>query len=373
MSRGSAATRVLLKSIRQARRLSAAELASQVKVSRQTIYAIEDGSFVPNTTVALRLARVLGVSVEELFTLDEPSPGQTLRAELLTSRGSDVKEGLPVRLCRVNDRLIAAPAFGLSAYFQPAEGIVCGKPGRQVAVTEFQAPSRISRSLLLAGCDPALSVVNDVLNGSSIKIIALPCSSRRALEWLKQGRVHAAGSHLRDAHSGDYNVPFVRSLFPNKDARIVNFAVWEEGLVLRKGNPRGIRSVSDLAGGGAVVVNREKGSGSRELLDNSLRRAGISAKQVAGYRVTANGHLAAAYTVASGSADCCVATRSAARCFGLDFIPLSVERFDLSFSKAAFELPAAQVLLETLNSASLRRRLQTIAGYDTSRTGEVLM
>jgi putative molybdopterin biosynthesis protein len=283
-----------------------------------------------------------------------------------------MKEGQAVRLCRVNDQLVAAPVFGLSAYFQPAEGIICGMPGRHVAVKEFQATSRISRSLLIAGCDPALSLVNDVVDSSAVKIIALPCSSRRALEWLKQGRVHAAGSHLRDTQSGEYNLPFVRNLFPKKDGRIVIFAVWEAGLVLRKGNPRGIRSVSDLVGG-TVVVNREKGSGSRELLDSSLRRAGISAKQVAGYSVTTSGHLAAAYAVASGNADCCVATRSAARCFGLDFIPLAVERFDLSFTKAAFELPAAQALLEALNSASLRRRLQAIAGYDTSRTGEVLV
>lgn len=120
-------------------------------------------------------------------------------------------------------------------------------------------------------------------------------------------------------------------------------------------------------------MNREKGSGSRDLLDKELRKAGVAAKTLTGYENRASGHLSAAYAVATGKADCCVATRSAARRFGLDFIPLAVERFDLAFSKESLELPAVKALLDLLNRTALKRKLEAIAGYDTAHTGDVLV
>jgi molybdate-binding protein len=206
-----------------------------------------------------------------------------------------------------------------------------------------------------------------------MEIIAVPSSSRCALRWLKQGRVHAAGSHLLDRLTGDYNLPMIRRYFPKDTVRVVTFAVWEQGLVVQRGNPKSIRSIADLSGKGVRIINREKGAGSRDLLDTGLRKAGISARQISGYESVADGHLAAAYAVATKTADCCVAPRSAARCFGLDFIPLAVERFDLSFNKAAFELPATKAVLDLLNRSALRKKLQVIAGYDATHTGEVLI
>ncbi len=120
-------------------------------------------------------------------------------------------------------------------------------------------------------------------------------------------------------------------------------------------------------------MNREKGSGSRDLLDTGLRQFGIQPEQVRGYNSIAQGHLAAAYAVAAGTADCCIAPRSASRCFGLDFVPLAVERFDLSFPQASLDLPAAKALFDLLNRSHLRKKLQLIAGYDTAHTGEVLV
>jgi molybdate-binding protein len=204
-----------------------------------------------------------------------------------------------------------------------------------------------------------------------MEVINVAVSSRRALELLKRGKIHGAGCHLRDKATGDYNVPIIRRLIPDEAVCVVTFAVWEQGLVVRHGNPKSIRSVADLGGKGVRLVNREKGSGSRDLLDTGLRRAGVDPKQVAGYEYTADGHLAAAREVAQGTADCCVATRSAARCFGLDFIPLAVERFDLAFARASLELPATKALLNVLNGASLRRKLEVLAGYDTAHTGEI--
>ncbi len=364
--------RTCLKEIRNARGVSAADLARRVGVTRQTIYSIEDGSFVPNTAVSLQLSRALDVTVEEIFSIDGEQPTAPISAALLA--GDQVANaGQLVHVCRVNNRLVAVPASFLPAYVPSADGII---QSRTKLIASISSPAGVpeeGKRLLLAGCDPALSLLNDALHSSRIEIVSIPCSSRRALQWLKAGRVHAAGSHLLDRTTGDYNLPIIGRLLPEGSVRVVTFAMWEQGLVLRPGNPKSIRSVADLAGNRVTLINREKGSGSRDLLDAHLRQLGIEPRQVKGYNSVAPGHLAAAYAVAAGAADCCIAPRSAARCFGLHFVPLAVERFDLSFDQACLALPAAKALLDLLNRSQLRKKLQCIAGYDTAHTGDVLI
>lgn len=360
-----------LKEIRTSRGISVADLASRVGVSRQAIYAIEDGNFVPNTVVSLQLARVLNVAVEEIFLVAQEHGSEPFIAELLSN--GPVTEGHPVSLCRVNERLIAVPVSAVPTYLPLSDGTIESRTELTARINSpGDVPAENSR-FLLAGCDPGLSFLQAVLNGSGVEIVTVPSSSWRALEWLKQGRVHAAGSHLLDHASGDYNLPIIRRVFAGVSVRLVTFAIWEQGLVVRHGNPKSIRSIADLARRNVKILNREKGSGSRDLLDSGLRELGILREQIRGYGTIAEGHLAAAYAVASGNADCCVAPRSAARCFGLDFIPLAIQRFDLAFAKGSDGLPAARALLETLNRSKFRNKLGCIAGYDTSRTGEVLM
>ncbi len=362
--------RTRLREFRTLRAVSAAELARLAGVSRQTIYAIEDGSFVPNTTVSLQLARALNVTVEELFSLAEEQPAESIEAQLLAADEA-VEEGQLVRVCRVNDQFAAVPVSATPAYLPAADGVI---EWRKKSAVSIKTPTAVREGrLLVAGCDPALSLLNELLASSGSEILGVPCSSRRALDWLRRGSVHAAGSHLLDRASGDYNLPVIRRLFPAGAVRVVNFAVWEQGLVLQRGNPKSIRSVADLGGNGITIANRERGSGSRDLLDSSFRKLGIHGENVKGYDSVAAGHLAAAYAVAAGSADCCIAPRSAARCFGLDFVPLAVERFDLSLTRASLELPAAKALLDVLNRSDLRKKLHSIAGYDTAHTGEVLI
>lgn len=363
--------RTHLKQIRTRRALSAADLASRAGVRRQTIYAIEDGTFVPNTAISLRLSRALDVTVEEMFSIAEERRSAPIRAELLGAER--VRKGRLARLCRVNERLVAVPSSLLPAYLPTADAVIESRSGRSVSVNAASGWPQAGTRLLIAGCDPALSMLNDALMGAGMEIVTVSCSSRRALGWLKQRMVHAAGSHLVDRATGDYNLPVVRRLFPKARVRLITFAAWEQGLVVRRGNPKGIRSIADLAGRKVRIINREKGSGSRDLLDSGLRGFGIPRRQVAGYDSIAAGHLAAAYAVAGGTAECCIAPRSAARCFGLDFVPLAVERFDLSFSRAALELPAGKALADLLNSSQLRRKLHSIAGYDSAHTGEVLI
>jgi molybdate-binding protein len=190
-----------------------------------------------------------------------------------------------------------------------------------------------------------------------------------ALTWLSEGKVHIAGSHLEDPKTGEFNLPFIRKEFPGEDFSVVTFARWEEGLVIAAGNPKGIRKVEDLARKNVRFVNREPGSGSRALLDKLLQKAGMDARKVHGYDRVAYGHLAAAYHVVSRDADVCLATRSAAQTFSLDFIPLHSERYDLVMRRRTSDLPAVKAFLDVLQRATLRRKLEVLAGYDTSETG----
>lgn len=367
-------TRTELPRIRQRRGMSAAQVAALAGVSRQTIYAIEAGDYVPNTTLALQLARILEVRVEELFHLEnDVTPlAKPISVELL----GDARPGQPVQLCRVGKRMI-----GVAAVPQPvlplADGVVVSGgagsgPAHRAGVRVFPSDEDEGKRILVAGCDPGISLLAQHLaKAEGIELILAPGSSQRALEWLKDGAVHIAGTHLRDASTGDYNLAAVRRLFPKGGVKVVTFAIWEQGLVFAAGNPKGIHGVGDLGRAGIRVINRERGAGSRELLDRELLRAGVAAESIRGYERIAQGHLPAALAVSLGEADCCIATRSAAQAFGLGFVPLATERYDLVIRRAYVKLPAVEALLDGLNRSAIRRRLELLAGYDTSHTGEV--
>ncbi|MDP8979464.1 MAG: helix-turn-helix domain-containing protein [Acidobacteriota bacterium] len=369
-------TRTELSQIRGQRGISAAQLARRVGISRQTVYAIEAGDYVPNTTLALQLARVLEVRVEDLFTLEpEPAPPPKPVAVDLIGRAAAWK-GQPVQVCQVGKRLAAVSATPQTVLLPMADGIVVesAKGKRQVRVQLFPGAGQDGKRVLVAGCDPGISLLSQHLaRFDDVDMLVAQSSSQQALQWLKQGNVHVAGSHLRDVSSGEYNLPMIKRLFRKGEVQVVTFAIWEQGLVLAAGNPKNIRGIADLARKNVCIVNREPGAGSRELLDEKLRQAGISASAVHGYTEVAPGHLPAALAVSLKEADCCIATRSAARAFGLSFIPLSTERYDLVIRRQYLRLPAVQALLDVLNRAVIRQKLEVLAGYDTSHTGEVLL
>jgi len=337
--------------------VSAADLADRVDLSRQAVHAIESGAYAPNTAVALKLARELGVSVEDLFQLAEPEPQGRPRARLA---GGDVYPGSPLTLCRVGPRLVAAPwtpeAFtlplaGAAAASQPSGGFV------DVELTDAARPE--GERLLLAGCDPAASILAGYLRRTAgVELIAVPSSSRKALDQLRRGVVHLAGTHLSR-----------RSARIPKGCRVFTFAQWEEGLITAPGNPKNVREFADLARPGVRIINREPGAGSRALLDAGLARAGVDPAAVRGYDRFAAGHLAAAWAVRRGNADCCVAPRVAARLFGLNFLPLKAERYDLAVPAQWLDLPAVQALLDALQRKPFRRELAAAGGYETAQTG----
>ncbi len=361
--------------IRKSRGAGASELARQVGVSRQTIYAIEAGTYVPNTEVALRLARALEVSMDELFSLSDqelPSP-DSITAEVLSA--SPPAKGQPVRICQIGSRWVSVPVSASPYYMPEADGIVkqSKQADRRADLLVFAKEEAAQKRLVLAGCDPATGLLSRMVEKiSGIEVVSAAASSKLALTWLKEGKVHVAGSHLEDAKTGEFNLPYLRREFPNEDFTVVTFARWEEGLVIAPGNPKKLSKIEDLARKGVRFVNRESGSGSRALLDQRLDRAGMDPRKIDGYDRVAYGHLAAAYCVLTGDADVCLATRSAAKTFGLDFVPLHSERYDLVMRRRTTDLPAARAFLDVLQRGALRRKLEVLAGYDTSQTGTIV-
>jgi molybdate-binding protein/DNA-binding XRE family transcriptional regulator len=364
-----------LSHLRNRQGLSAKRLAELVGVQRQTIYAMEAGTYVPNTLIALQLAQVLGVKVEDLFRLEGTVPGISATQEVeLLPLDAHLQPGQPLQLCRVQKRVVGVPSMPLLSYLPAADAVLVKRGQKQgkALIQPFVLDQEYGRRLLVAGCDPGISVLGRHLKNAGIQMVSASCSSSKALDLLRQKQVHVAGSHLRDEATGESNLPAIRKLFPVKSVTVVNFAAWEEGIVIAQGNPRQLRKEEDIARKSLRLINRETGAGSRLLLDSILRRLGCKSADIIGYDQIAYGHIPAAWHVHSGQADFCIATRAAARVFGLDFLPLVSERFDLVIPKQDAELAATQVLLETLNRAVFQRELELLGGYDTTQTGKLL-
>jgi putative molybdopterin biosynthesis protein len=360
-----------LRPFRQRAGLSQAALAVRAGISRQAYSAIELGTSIPSTDVALRLARALGASVEALFALPHESFPTTAT---LTTELSD--DGLVQRadVHQVGARWVARPLAGAPG--RPA--IVRSLPvanalvhtsanGRDADVEPLAAST--GRSLVAVGCDPSVSVVAAHLHGRGVELSWHEMGSAAALRELAAGNAHVAGCHLLDPESGQFNLPAVARMLPFP-ATVVTFAIWDQGLVVAPGNPKGIRGVEDLARPGIAIVNREPGSGSRMLLDESLAGAGVPVSQVAGYGRSAASHLSVAEAVGMGLADAGVAVRAAAIALGLDFVPLGQERYDLVFPSHFLDDDAVAELLRSLRSASLQRQVEALGGYDVAQMGQ---
>jgi putative molybdopterin biosynthesis protein len=364
-----------LSHMRQKRGLSAPDLAKQAGVSRQTIYAMEAGSYVPNTAVALKLARALETTVEDLFALSDESPAPDLRSKEVTLLPDSTvpQVGQPVQLCRVGKRVIASIPSPVQWYFPASDAVVVRRPlrGRKADVRVIHPHFR--NRILVAGCDPGISVLARHVQTAGIELVLAHRNSSQALQLLKEGCVHVAGTHLRDDATGESNISAVGRLFVKSTVAVISFAVWEEGIVTARGNPKSIRTVEDLTRKDVWIVNRESGAGSRNLLDSHLKRLRIATRAVRGYERIAQGHFPAAWQVLSGAADACIATRAAARVFGLGFIPLVSERYDLAIRRRDLDLPGIQALLDTLSRSSFRRELESLGGYDTTAAGRRLL
>jgi putative molybdopterin biosynthesis protein len=275
----------LLGARRRMRGLTQLALAERVGVTRQSIVNIESGRFVPSTSVALKLARVFECRVEDLFALDEVKAPITAhlvpalagseevafrrghdRANRHTAESARIPESRRVVVGFVAGRWVAHRLYGEDALKIVADGFMraafTGTKAKTAQIEPLRAEAAARENLILAGCDPALPILATWLRESlpAVRLNCLHAPSRQALEALARGLTHLAGTHLLDAASGEYNVPFVRRLFAKAGAIVVNLGRWEEGFVLLPGNPLGIRSAADLARPRVRLIQREHGA-----------------------------------------------------------------------------------------------------------------
>ncbi|HET7787514.1 MAG TPA: substrate-binding domain-containing protein [Myxococcales bacterium] len=354
-----------LRRARQKSGLRQGELAARAGISRQTLSVLESGRGQPSTLVALNLARVLGCRVEELFWLAEEAGA--VRAE---TAGKAAGAGRALAGV-VAGRWVAHPLRHDDplAVMTAADALFARGRLRLLRPRES-----VEGNVLLTGCDPGLAILAGRMGDlwPSQRICWLPAASDAALRTLSRGHAHVAGAHLLDEEAREFNVPFVRRLFGGRAMVVVTFAHLEEGFAVAKGNPLRIRKPEDIARRGVRFVNREPGAGARRLLDRLLRRAKVPSSAVKGYERLLGGHLQVAQAVAMGAADAGVVARSAAVAHGLDFVPLSEERFDLVFPKEWSADPRASRLVETLEGRAFRRELASLGGYDTRRSGHLV-
>jgi molybdate-binding protein/DNA-binding transcriptional regulator YhcF (GntR family) len=188
---------------------------------------------------------------------------------------------------------------------------------------------------------------------------------------LAEGQADLAGCHLWDAETDSYNEPFVRRLLPGRRAALVTLAQRKLGLILQEGNPLGISRLEDLPGPGVQFINRQPGSGTRVWLDAALQARGISPAQIPGYETAKATHSAVAQAVAEGAASAGLGLEGAALSYGLDFVPLTSERYELIFPEETLEKLPVEKLLDWLGRAATQAQLEKLGGYDTTETGQI--
>jgi putative molybdopterin biosynthesis protein len=198
-------------------------------------------------------------------------------------------------------------------------------------------------------------------------------NSSRALEFLRDGMVHIAGTHLVSKADGKAGLLPTTKMFGPNSVAVISYAIWEEGLVTAPGNPKGISGITDLARKDVRFINRETGAGCRRLLDDLLRKHGISGKQIKGYERVTAGHLPAARLVRSGEVDCCISTQAVARALALDFIPLAQKPYHLVIRRTQLKHPSIQTLIDTLGHTSFRREVESCTGYCMRTSGDRLV
>jgi molybdate-binding protein/DNA-binding XRE family transcriptional regulator len=370
-----------LKVMRTQRGLSQGELANRACITRQAVSSIESNLYLPTTAVALRLASVLACHVEDLFSLvpTEDIVEGTLIGHLPQAETST--HPIRVKVSTVGKRTIVRPVTDLGeqlSFAVPADGYITETDnklsGSTVRVKLSRDRDTIEQEISVAGCDPAIFLVGEHLRRHKDRttVVGWTMGSMAALQALQRGEVHVAGMHLFDPVTGESNLPFLKRPLKGSTYDVVTFATWEEGFLVRQGNPKSIRTAADLAEPMVTLINREEGSGARLLLDQRLQTAGVAPTQVRGYDHIASTHFDVARAIAERRADVGIGIRSAAQLFDLDFVPVQTARYDLVVPKAYLKAhPTLARLFETLVSRPFRHEIEALGGYDTSETGKV--
>ena len=300
--------------------------------------------------------------------------------KIVSPAGED--EFLRVRLGRVGGRLMATPirrGAGVVMSLVEADGIAViprfsegAEAGSAVRVELLRGLDEIERTVVVTGShDMTLDLLANLLGErGDVRLASANVGSLGGLVSLERGEAHMAGTHLLDPETGEYNVSYVGRQV-SRPTTLVTLAHRVQGLMVPPGNPMGLGSIRDLAARSALFCNRQRGSGTRVLFDYHLRTLGIGPGDIRGYGREEYTHLAVAAAVAAGRADAGLGIESAARAFGLGFVPIATERYDLAVPSASVDDGPVAEVLAAVRSAEFRVRVEAMGGYDTQDTGTV--
>lgn len=303
--------------------------------------------------------------------------------KLVSSLG--LEEFVRVKLGKVGEKIIATPisrGAGILMSLVRADGMLRVprlsegyNAGERVMVELYRTPREIVETTVIIGShDLALDVLANFLRlkHPEATLSSANVGSFGGLSALKRGEAHCAGTHLLDEETGDYNISYVQRLLAGRDMILVNLVHREQGLILARGNPRGIGGLEDIARQGYTYVNRQRGAGTRILLDYYLRQMGIEPERITGYEFEEYTHMGVAAAVKAGAADAGMGIRAAAAALDLDFIKVAEERYDLCIPGEYWDTPYIQRLLEVMALPEFREEVQKLGGYDLRDCGKVI-
>lgn len=298
-----------------------------------------------------------------------------------SSPGDD--EYIRVTAGKVGKRIIAAPlsrGAGVISSLVRADGIVhipAGVQGLQagdpVKVELYCNPEDLERTLVVLGShDLTIDLIAQELALQGFKLSSGNLGSLGGLIALRRGEAHLAGSHLLDPESGEYNLSYIRKYMPDMPVVVVNLVTRQQGLIVQPGNPENIQSLDDLVKPGITYINRQRGAGTRVLLDYHLEQLGIQSERIDGYAQEEYTHLTVAAAIASSRADCGLGIRAAADALNLDFVPLYQERYDLVIPRIHYDSELMQPVLKLLETPEFQKSVTAMPGYGVEHMGEVI-
>ncbi len=321
-----------------------------------------------------------------LWTGRQPLQPQVVEAQLtrkLTSPAGD-DDFVRVVAGRVGDRLLAAPltrgagvitslvrADGIAILPRGVQGLDAGSP---VQVRLYRSSAELDRTIFAIGShDLTLDLLAQYLSERSRRLVSANVGSQGGLVALRRDEAHLAGSHLLDPSTGQYNLTAIREYLPETPVRVIAWVDRTQGLLVRRGNPLHITTLSDLTRPDVRFVNRQRGAGTRILLDYHLAQLGVTSDQVHGYQQEEYTHLAVAAAVASGRSDCGLGIAAAAQALDLDFIPLYQEQYDLVIPVAHLAGPLLSPLWDLMADSRFRQTVAALAGYQVERMGAIVL
>lgn len=312
---------------------------------------------------------------------DQQQIEAVLTRKVHSSLGDD--EYLRVSVGMVGDRTVAAPlsrGAGVITSLVRADGIVEIPAGIQgyaagtnVQVRLYRSPEEIERTILVIGShDLTLDLIAQQLATRSTRLSSASVGSLGGLVALQRGEAHVAGSHLLDPQTGEYNLSYIRKHLPKTKVVVVGLVRRWQGLILDAENPKGIENLEDLAREDVIFVNRQRGAGTRVLLDYQLAKQKLDPEVIQGYGREEFTHLAVAAAIATGRADCGLGIQAAAAALKLDFLPLFSEQYDLVIPVEHYQSRLLEPMLEVLSSDQFASEVDKLSGYELERPGEVL-